>query len=469
MKLIKSISAIIISLMSIYCYKLINDMNIIPNKYLYIFLGILITLNILGLIFMLLKKKIFSIFSIIIYLLIFIISILGIWYSSNTINYLDKSFSNNNVEVRQYNVLVLKKSEYKKIDDLISKKIGYVSIEGSTNDYLSSLKNRIEADYQEENINKLYNDFMNKKISAIVIENSYLDMLEEEFNNFKSSTRIIYSYDIENKNKSVSREVKELSSFNVYISGSDSRSNSVVANSRSDVNMIASINPDTNTILLTSIPRDYYVQLHGTSGIKDKLTHAGIYGVDMSRETLEDLFNIKIDYSIKVSMSSIVKLVDLIDGIDIYSDTTFNSYHIKGWTVNKGMNHMNGNQALAYARERYAYSNGDVHRVQNQQQVLAAVLEKVMNDKSILLKYDSLLNSFSDLYRTDIPKDLIALLVKNQLNNMKSIKVERQYVDGVGSMSETYSMPGVKLYVMNPNMSSVILASNRINTVINNS
>lgn len=469
MKLIKNISAIIISLMSIYCYKLINDMNIIPNKYLYIFLGILITLNILGLIFMLLKKKIFSIFSIIIYLLIFIISILGIWYSSNTINYLDKSFSNNNVEVRQYNVLVLKKSEYKKIDDLISKKIGYVSIEGSTNDYLSSLKNRIEADYQEENINKLYNDFMNKKVSAIVIENSYLDMLEEEFNNFKSSTRIIYSYDIENKNKSVSREVKELSSFNVYISGSDSRSNSVVANSRSDVNMIASVNPDTNTILLTSIPRDYYVQLHGTSGIKDKLTHAGIYGVDMSRETLEDLFNIKIDYSIKVSMSSIVKLVDLIDGIDVYSDTTFNSYHIKGWTVNKGMNHMNGNQALAYARERYAYNNGDVHRVQNQQQVLAAVLEKVMSDKSILLKYDSLLNSFSDLYRTDIPKDLIALLVKNQLTNMKSIKVERQYVDGVGSMSETYSMPGVKLYVMNPNMSSVTLASNKINTVINNS
>lgn len=469
MKLIKSISAIIISLMSIYCYKLINDMNIIPNKYLYIFLGILITLNILGLIFMLLKKKIFSIFSIIIYLLIFIISVLGIWYSSNTINYLDKSFSNNNVEVRQYNVLVLKKSEYKKINDLISKKIGYISIEGSTNDYLSSLKDKIKADYQEENINKLYNDFMNKKVSAIVIENSYLDMLEEEFNNFKSSTRIIYSYDIENKNKSVSREVKELSSFNVYISGSDSRSNSVVANSRSDVNMIASVNPNTNTILLTSIPRDYYVQLHGTSGIKDKLTHAGIYGVDMSRETLEDLFNIKIDYSVKVSMSSIVKLVDLIDGIDIYSDTTFNSYHIKGWTVNKGMNHMNGNQALAYARERYAYNNGDVHRVQNQQQVLAAVLEKIMSDKSILLKYDSLLNSFSDLYRTDIPKDLIALLVKNQLNNMKSIKVERQYVDGVGSMSETYSMPGVKLYVMNPNMSSVTLASNKINTVINNS
>ena len=127
---------------------------------------------------------------------------------------------------------------------------------------------------------------------------------------------------------------------------------------------------------------------------------------------------------------------------------------------------MNGKQALAYARERYAYSNGDVHRVQNQQQVLAAVLEKIMSDKSILLKYDSLLNSFSDLYRTDMPRDLIALLVKNQLNDMKSFKIERQYVLGVGSMSETYSMPGVKLYVMNPDMSSVMRVSDKIKEVV---
>ena len=140
--------------------------------------------------------------------------------------------------------------------------------------------------------------------------------------------------------------------------------------------------------------------------------------------------------------------------------------NIKGFNVNKGINHMNGKQALAYARERYAYSNGDVHRVQNQQQVLAAVLEKIMSDKSILLKYDSLLNSFSDLYRTDMPRDLIALLVKNQLNDMKSFKIERQYVLGVGSRSETYSMPGVKLYVMNPDMSSVMRVSDKIKEVV---
>lgn len=466
MRVVKNIIAIIILSLSIYCYKIVNDMNIIPVKYLYIFLGILIILNILGLIFMRAKGRVFRVFSVIIYVLIFIISILGIWYGSNTINYLNKSFNNNNVEVLRYNVVVLKESKYKNILDITSKKIGYVDVGDSEYEYLSLLKKKVKANYSGYDISKLYNYFMDKKLDSIVIEDSYLDMLEEEFKNFNSSVRIIYSYDVEKKNKSNSHEVKKLSAFNVYISGSDSRSNSVVANSRSDVNMIASVNPDTNTILLTSIPRDYYVQLHGTSGIKDKLTHAGIYGVDMSRETVEDLFNIKIDYSIKVSMSSIVKLVDLVGGIDIDSDKSFDSYHIKGFTVNKGINHMNGKQALAYARERYAYSNGDVHRVQNQQQVLAAVLEKIMSDNSILLKYDSLLNSFSDLYRTDMHRDLIALLVKNQLNDMKSFKIERQYVLGVGSMSETYSMPGVKLYVMNPDMSSVMRASDKIKEVV---
>ncbi len=467
MKVVKNIIAIIMLLLSIYCYKIVNDTNIIPNKYLYVFLGILILLNILGFIFIHLKKKVFKVLSIIIYIFILIISIIGIWYGSKTINYLNHSFNNNKIETLKYNVIVLKKSQYKKIDDLVNKKIGYLSIETDYYNYLEVIENKLKADYQEYDISKLYYNLMDKELDAIVIEDSYIDMLEEQYQDFNSSIRIIDSYPIEKKNKTNSKKIEKLSSFNIYISGSDSRSNSVVANSRSDVNMIASINPNTNKILLTSIPRDYYVQLHGTSGLKDKLTHAGIYGIDMSRETLEDLFNIKIDYSIKVSMSSIVELVDLVGGIDIDSDITFQSFHIKGWTVNQGINHMNGKQALAYARERYAYSNGDIHRVQNQQQVLAAVLEKIMKDRSILLKYDSLLNSFSDLYRTDMPKELITLLVKNQLNEMKSFDIERQYVDGTGSMSETYSMPSVKLYVMNPNMSSVTLAHDKINEVIN--
>lgn len=465
-KVIKSVIASVMLIISIYCYKIVSDMNIIPNKYLYLLLGIIIVLNLLGILFLFIKGIGFKVVGVIIYIVLGILSIVGIKYGSNTISYLNKGFNNNNLEVSKYNVVVLKDSSYKKLKDLDDLKIGYLKVNTDGRDYLDVIRKKVKANYSSYDINKLYTGFINKEIDSIVIEDSYLDMLEEQFKDFSSSIRIIYSYTIKKKDKKVEQNINELKPFNVYISGSDSRSNEIVANSRSDVNMIASINPNTHTVVLTSIPRDYYVQLHGTTGLKDKLTHAGIYGVDMSRETLEDLFQIKIDYSIKVSMSSVVSLVDLVGGVDIDSDKTFNSFHIKGWTVNKGINHMNGKQALAYARERYAYENGDVHRVQNQQQVLEAVLQKIISDKTILLKYESLLNSFSNLYRTDIPKDLITLLVKEQLNDMKSWNIEKQYVDGTGSMAETYSMPGVKLYVMNPSDSSLKKAINKIKDTI---
>lgn len=468
-RIFKNIILVIILILSIFCYKVISDMNIIPNKYLFMFLMVLIILNIIGIIFMFLHNKIFNIISNIIYILLFIISIIGIWYSSSTIKYLNKSFNNNNKEILKYNVIVLNNSGYDDIYSLENKTIGYISIEFDNYEYLDVIDNMISIIKVGYNFNILYNSFMDGSIDAIVIEDNYIDMVEEEYNNFISSIKIIYSYEVEVNNSKSKTSVLDnyvLSSFNVYISGSDSRSNSVIANSRSDVNMIVSVNPNTNKILLTSIPRDYYVQLHGTSGIKDKLTHAGIYGVDMCRETLEDLFGIKIDYSIKVSMSSIVSLVDLVGGIDIDSDIAFNSYHIKGWTVNQGINHMNGVQALAYARERYAYSNGDVHRIQNQQQVLTALINKIFCDKSILLKYDSFLDSFSDLYTTDIPKDLITSFVKKQLNEMNDFDIEKQYVVGTGSMCETFSMMGIQLYVMIPDMSSVKNASDNINSII---
>ena len=391
-KVIKSVIASVMLIISIYCYKIVSDMNIIPNKYLYLLLGIIIVLNLLGILFLFIRGIGFKVVGVIIYIVLGILSIVGIKYGSNTISYLNKGFNNNNLEVSKYNVVVLKDSSYKKLKDLDDLKIGYLKVNTDGRDYLDVIRKKVKANYSSYDINKLYTGFINKEIDSIVIEDSYLDMLEEQFKDFSSSIRIIYSYTIKKKDKKVEQNINELKPFNVYISGSDSRSNEIVANSRSDVNMIASVNPNTNTIVLTSIPRDYYVQLHGTTGLKDKLTHAGIYGVDMSRETLEDLFQIKIDYSIKVSMSSVVSLVDLVGGVDIDSDKTFNSFHIKGWTVNKGINHMNGKQALAYARERYAYENGDVHRVQNQQQVLEAVLQKIISDKTILLKYESLLN-----------------------------------------------------------------------------
>lgn len=303
-------------------------------------------------------------------------------------------------------------------------------------------------------------------IKVLIILFFFVNIIYNKYNN-KSIN------DNKSNNKRVEIQLKDnkekfdIKKVNILISGSDSRNGKIVSKSRSDVNMILSINPSTHKILLTSIPRDYYVKLHGTKGNKDKLTHAGIYGINMSKETLEDLFNIKIDYTIKVGFNSLIELVDLIDGIDIESDITFNSSSIKGWTVNKGINHFDGKQALAYSRERYAYKNGDIHRIQNQQQVLEAIMNKMFNNKSLLLRYNKLLESLSNLYVTDIPNSYIKLIVKEQLTNMESWNIEKQYLKGSNSKKETYSMPGIKLYVMVPDNNSVKSASNNINLLLN--
>jgi LCP family protein required for cell wall assembly len=211
--------------------------------------------------------------------------------------------------------------------------------------------------------------------------------------------------------------------------------------------------------------------LHGTNGYKDKLTHAGFYGIDMSVNTLEDFLGIKIDYYVKVGFQSVIKLVDLVGGIDVYSDTAFYSHCGDGGAqkvyVKVGMNHFNGAQALSYARERYAYYTGDIHRTQNQQQVIEAVLNKMVTNKSLLLKYDSLLNSFSELYKTNIPKELITLVIKNQINDMSGWTIEKQSLNGYHSSGYTYSWANKLLYVMQPDYNSVNSGVNKINEVLN--
>jgi LCP family protein required for cell wall assembly len=236
--------------------------------------------------------------------------------------------------------------------------------------------------------------------------------------------------------------------------------------------MIMTVNPETHEILLTSIPRDAYVQLHDTKGNKDKLTHSGIYGLNMTKTTIEDFLNIKIDYVVKVGFGTVINVVDTIGGIDIYSDRDINMRGGDGGAVPtqvyKGWNHFSGPQALRYARERKGYPDGDNHRVQNQQQVLEAIFTKVITDKSLLVRYDEVLNSLSSLYVTDIPSSFIKMSVKQQLSDMKSWKIEKQQVSGEGKMGvETYSMPGWKLWVMLPYESSVKKNSQNINDMIN--
>lgn len=470
-KIIKFLLILISLIVSGLFIRIMYKLDIIPAKYYWIIVILLIILNVLGIIGILSKKMLARVASFPIYVFVIALSLIGINYGSNTLKFLNNSFNNNNIEVTGYNIIVLKESDYDKLDDLTGKSMGYLSTDPEDSRYMAVLKGKVSTDLKSyDDLYKLYNDLLDKKIESIVLSEGYLDILEEAYDDLSDKIKIIDSFEIESQIKKTEEQVEKLEPINIYISGSDSRSGNIVNKSRSDVNMIITINPNTKKILMTSIPRDYYVQLHGTTGTKDKLTHAGIYGIDMSKSTIEDLLDIKIDYTIKVGFNSVIKLVDLIGGIDIDSDLAFTTYCRDGGAVRtevkKGMNHFNGAQALSYARERYAYKEGDRHRIQNQQQVLEAIMQKIMTNKSLLLKYDSLLESFSELYRTDIPDTLIKMFVKNQLNNMTSWSIEKQSVDGTGASRQTYSMPGRNLYVMIPDENSIKDATSKINKVL---
>ncbi len=451
--------------------RIMYKLDIIPSKYYWILVILLIILNVLGIIGILSRRMLARVASFPIYIFVIILSLIGISYGKDTLKFLNNSFNNNNIEISGYNIIVLKESDYDKLDDLADKSMGYLSTDPEKSRYMAVLKGKVSTELKSyDDLYKLYNDLLDKKIESIVIDESYLDILEEEHDDLDDKIKIIDRFEIESKIKKVQEEIEKLEPMNIYVSGSDSRSGNIVNKSRSDVNMIITINPDTKTILLTSIPRDYYVQLHGTTGTKDKLTHAGIYGIDMSKSTVEDVLDIKIDYTIKVGFNSVIKLIDLIGGIDVESDIAFKTHGCDGGAertdVKKGMNHFNGAQALSYARERYAYKEGDSHRIQNQQQVLEAVIKKVMTNKALLLKYDSLLESFGDLYRTDIPETLMKMFIKKQLNDMSSWTIEKQCVDGTGASKKTYSMPGRNLYVMIPDEKSINETKNKISKVL---
>ncbi len=442
----------------------IDKLDIIPTKYFLALLAGLSIINIITIALLLLKNTVTKIIGIILSIILITISCIGMVYINQTNDFLETYFNNNKIEKSTYNILVLKDSAYSKVEDIKNESLGYLKEE---KDYISKLNEVIPTQSTEyEDLYELYELLLEKKLEAILIDQAYIDVLLEDYSDLLDKTKVIYSFDLETVIEVTENENKELiRPINIYISGSDSRSNNISNKSRSDVNMIVSIDPETHKILLTSIPRDYYVQVHGQTGLKDKLTHAGIYGLDISAKTIEDLFDIKIDYSVKVGMNAVPQVVDTVGGIEVYSDITFNSYHLPGWVVQKGMNKMDGEKALAYARERYAYASGDRHRIKNQQQVLEAVLTKALTNKSTLLKYEEVLASLGNMYRTDIPDDVIRAFVKDQLDTMKPWTFESQSVDGKGASMNTHTAPKFKRYVMIPYEDDVKEASEKIKSL----
>lgn len=386
------------------------------------------------------------------------------WTAFN--GFLDK-ITQRRPELKEYSVLVTESSEYHEIKDLKDKTIGFLKTDelvGKAEQHLQEVV-KFEPELYED-IDLLVDVLKNNLSDAIVLETDRIDVMKEETEDSLKDTREIYNFTVEIEGQTVTPTDKEINiePTIVYISGSDSRTG-VKATARSDVNILAVINPKNSKILLVSIPRDTYVQLHGTTGIKDKLTHAGVYGINMSKTTIEDFLNIKIDYTIKVSFDTVVKVVDEIDGIEIDSDQAM-TLKTKNKTCNftEGKQQVDGDCALRFSRERKSYSTGDRHRGENQQQVIAAIISKLTSSDGYLLKIPTILDIAADSFETDISREDISTFVKNQLANHPKWQVESISVDGVGSYQGTYSM-GVNrpLYVMIPNNDSVLRATKKIN------
>ena len=249
--------------------------------------------------------------------------------------------------------------------------------------------------------------------------------------------------------------------FNIYISGMDT-TGKITEEARSDVNMIITVNPKTHKVLMTSIPRDYLVELQ--NGEKDKLTHTGLMGIDETTSDVEDLLGIKINYYVKVNYNTLKDLVNSIGGITITSDKAFISY-IGKYRFVEGENQLDGAKALAYARERHAYSDGDNHRVRNQQEVLKAIVKKLTGSTTLLTRYNKILKYLAPTMEMNLTRAEVKALVKFQLGKNPKWKFESNSLEGFDAFSTVYSAGNQQLYVMKPDEESIKKARQKIKEI----
>ena len=364
-------------------------------------------------------------------------------------------------ETQTYKVMTLKTSSYDSIDKLKEQRIGFMS----TNPNLAATEDKLKetiafetAEYAE--LGDLVLNLYDAKIPAVVLSDSYIDYLAEESETtFADDTRVIYEFEIRVETPDLRYAVDVTTEpFIVYISGSDAPSGKITDRARSDVNILAVVNPKQSKILLVNIPRDTYVQLHGTTGTKDKLTHAGMYGIEMSKTTIEDFLDIKINYTVKVGFQTVVKVVDALGGIDIDSEWAFSA---GGCHYKAGTNHVNGKCALQFARERKFYLTGDKKRGQNQQHILTRIIEKVSNPQTGR-NYTEVLEAAKGSFETSLTYDEITGFARYQLANLQHWTVTSIQIDGEADMQPTYSLGSQKLYVMYADEASVAAAQSQI-------
>jgi len=308
-----------------------------------------------------------------------------------------------------------------------------------------------------------YKSLISGEAKAIVLNSVFENIIEAEYPDYASKIKKIYTKKM-TKDVETSKVSKDRF-FNIYVSGIDTYG-AISSVSRSDVNILMTVNRDTKRILLTTTPRDSYVPIaDGGNNQKDKLTHAGIYGVDSSIHTLENLYGVDINYYVRLNFTSFLKLIDLLGGVDVHNDQEFSALHGK-FHFPVGNVHLDSEQALGFVRERYSLADGDRDRGRNQQKVIVAIIQKLTSTEA-LKNYSSILQGLQDSLQTNMPIETMMDLVNTQLESGGNYKVNSQDLKGTGRMDlPSYAMPDSSLYMMEIDDSSLATVKAAIQDVM---
>ena len=472
------ILSILLVVASFYLLYQLIKINVLPTKLLFL---ITIVFVLLDAIFALLlcyytRAVVSKIICVVITLVLIFGSCMGGYYISKTGSLLTNITNVTKHAKNTVSVVVKQSSDIKNKSQLNGLSVGTLRTIGTqgTSKALKELsKDGIVMNQSEyDSLSAMLEAFYNGEVDSIIINESsrsqILDM--ESYADFDNNTRVVYqtSYKVENTDKA--NAVSDITSkpFNVLISGSDTRGG-FDENGRSDVIMVATVNPKTSTILLTSVPRDYYVTTACDAadgcmqGALDQITHTGIHGTNTTKRTVEQLLGVEINYTFKVGFDTVTDLVDALGGVDVYVEPGY-AVTTSTFSVHEGTNHLDGEHALAYARERYSYTEGDRQRTKNQQQVLMGIVNEATKP-SVITKYASIMDAMANTFSTTMSNEEISDLIKYQINNNPKWKMEQYMVDGTGDTLMCAEL-GDAASVMVPDQSTVKMAKDKINAVL---
>ena len=453
------ISLIYILFTNLFIFK-INSMNIIPNKYLSLGIAILVILNIIAILCLMIKNKWLKIITILIYLLLTILYPVGIKYINKTNNFINNTFTNNEIESIKINYLLVSKNKYSE-EELYYKDVYYDAYDEHVDEAILELNKKYTSNMKIiDSIDELY------KKDVFFISDFMYDELQENGKINTNDYNILYKIELEFKVDKEDTDNEKKDTYNIYLAARD------FSGHRVDLNKIITVNTKTKEILITNVNRFSYLEIEGKG--KNRLSSTGYYGVQYNKNAIEKELGIEIDYYFSVDTQGFVKLVDAIGGIEYCSDESYTTTHAlvlgtyddsKGdkLHVKKGCQHFNGIETLTVARERNAFSGYITKRERNCNAIMEDILEAVKKPSNIT-RYSQILDAMDGMYKTNVPKDTVKSGIKSLLNDKWTIKT--QEIEGeYGYNSICFGRE--RGYVFNLDKNSVKKVSKAINDLYN--